>query len=90
MDHLRQQAAEFGETEIRESVSEEFGSQVVHQRKRSGKNLCLDNRVCLDNRYVLDYQKQLISLNLNGVETSTNAQTAQVEGSPVIKRGART
>ena len=45
---------------------------------------------CLDNRYrspeILD-QKPLILLNLNGVETSTNAQNAQVEESLLCAGG---
>ena len=55
---------------------------------------------CLDNRYrsresknqekevIPDDQKPPILLNLNGVETSTNAQNAQAEWSLVRRRGA--
>ena len=34
-----------------------------------------------------EFQKQLILLNLNGVETSTNAQNAQVEYIPLCVGG---
>ena len=84
-DHLRKQAVDSGKVDTRECESENVGSRVLHQRRRCDTNSVKSENQ--DKKGFPEYQKQLILLNLKGVEASTNAQNAQVEWSLLYAGG---
>ena len=90
LEHLRQQAVEFsfGNLYPRQSVDPDASMERntwMDQNKEAVAQLVpkiVTDHVKSKNQdkeCILDYQKPLILLILNGVKTSTNAQSAQVE-----------
>ena len=82
MDHQRHQAVESGNIDISESEPEEFGVENdISAKDLGGTSVSTIDTDSVksedqDEKGVPEYQKQLVLLKLNGVDTSTNAQNA--------------